>query len=105
MRAGILVEQITFLKPTTTRGDYNEEKTTYTPVIRTRAYVDHKKGNKIEVTDESFWTDIREFIVRIYHSIEPDFHILYQDNEYRILDIDEDREWQRMIIKAEKVNE
>lgn len=105
MKAGILTEKIVVQRPNVTRDEYNSETTTYVDHITTKAFVDHNRGNRIEVTDENFWTDIRTFVVRIYHDIQPTDRISYNNNIYRILDIDIDKELQRMVIKTEKVNE
>ena len=105
MKAGILTEKIIFKAPVITRGDYGDEDISYEDKIKTRAYVNKNNGNRIIINDEVYWTDVRTFIVRIYHEVDESYILEYQGHNYRILDIDKDARWQRMLISAEKIKE
>ena len=105
MRAGLLTEKIHFEKPILKKGDFGGNTMEYRRIITTRCDVLHDGGTRTEENNEMVWTNARTFVIRSYHHIKDDYIIVYNDERFRILNIDVDRELQRTTIKAEKVND
>ncbi|OAV64941.1 hypothetical protein Barb6_03051 [Bacteroidales bacterium Barb6] len=77
--------------------------------MRTRAQVTHgsgsRRGNKVLEADEIFTTYTVQFVIRLYHRINPDMIIIHEGIKYRILDIDRQLPQQRIVITAEIISE
>lgn len=105
MRAGTLREIISVESPTPTTNEYGERTYEYEEKIKTRASVEYLKGNRILENDEIFNAYTKVFTTRYYHKIKEDDIIVWNENRYRILTIEPDRERQKLIITTELINE
>lgn len=103
--AGLLNEIVVFKEPTLVRGDFGGNATIYTPIITTRARIVNDNGNRNVEETEMVWNYTKTFVVRYYHDIKDNYLITWNGEDYRILNIDKDRDKQQITIKTEKVNE
>ena len=105
MRAGLLTEEITFLRPTKQLDEYGSEVgNTYTPVITTRARIKYNNGSKVNADEEIFYFYNLEIIIRSYHQIQNDYLIEYKGEKYYIISQDSTLKDQ-ITITAGKYNE
>jgi head-tail adaptor len=104
MRAGILQEEIQILKLTHETNEFGEPFDLYTPCYKTRAEVTPLSGGRQDVNSEVFYAHTYRFIVRRYVDVNDFDRILWKDNQYRILNIDDDRQYNQKIINCELVN-
>lgn len=105
MRAGLLTERINVLQPVVTTNDYGEETTTWQNVYNTKARLVHTGGNRMNVNNEIFYNYTKTFQIRSYVPIQEYDRILWDGKQYRILDIEPDRQQQQITVKTELVND
>ena len=105
MRAGLLTERIDVLKPVVTVNDYGEETTDWQNIYTTKARLVHTGGNRMNVNDEIFYSYTKTFQIRNYVPVQDYYRILWDGKQYRILDIEPDRQQQQITVKTEIVND
>jgi len=105
MRAGILTEPITILKPVIIKNDFGAEKTDWINFIATRTNVRFNSGNRFTETNEIIHSCNLTFTIRYYHLIDESMKVAYKGKEYRILAINSDRLKQSTTIIGELINE
>lgn len=105
MRAGLLTERIDVLKPVVTVNDYGEETTDWQNIYTTKARLVHTGGNRMNVNDEIFYSYTKTFQIRNYVPVQDYYRILWDGKQYRILDIEPDRQQQQITVKTELVND
>lgn len=104
MRAGQLTELITILKLSVTQNDYGEQQDTYTEAGTTRANITPLSGGRTDENSEIFYEHTYRFIVRKYVNIGDFDRIRWNDKEYRVLNINQDRFLNQKVINAELIN-
>jgi|WetSurMetagenome_2_1015567.scaffolds.fasta_scaffold382465_2 SPP1 family predicted phage head-tail adaptor len=106
MRAGLLRETITIQQPVIEKDEYGSGNNSWKDLIRTRAQVTYKSGDKINQNNEIINTNNIIFTIRSYHQINDTYRILYKGKKYRILFIKmESYNKQSITITAEIINE
>ena len=105
MRAGILNETIQILRLKHETNEYNEQLDMYVPCCMTRANITTVSGGRTDVNNEVFYAHTYRFVVRRYVQVGDFDRLMWKDNQYRILNIDDDRVLQQKTITAELVNE
>lgn len=106
MLAGKLNEIITIEELQIIKNEYGEEQTDrYAPKIRTRAEVRYNNGNRITDNNEIFFAYDVTFIIRIYHNITELDRVIYDNQPYRILAIEKNKQYQLLNLKCELINE
>lgn len=105
MRAGLLKEKINIITPELTTNDYGEQTTEWLLKYSTRARLIHNSGNRIEPNGEVFYSHIKTFEIRDYVPVDDFDRIIWNDKQYRILDIEPNEEQMKKIIKVELVND
>lgn len=105
MKAGLLQELIDIYTPTTIKNDYGEETTSYVWKCSTRARLVHDNGNREIENNEVVFNHVKTFNVRIYVDVHNLDRIKWNDEYYRILDIEPDRKLQQKTIKVELIND
>ena len=105
MKAGLLTEQIEIYSPTTIKNEYGEETTSYIWSYSTRARLIHDRGNRDIENNEVVFNHFKTFHVRIYVPVHNLDRIKWNDEFYRIVDIEPDRKLQEKIIKVELIND
>jgi len=104
MRAGILNEKIQILKLVHETNEFGEAFDLYTPCCNTRAEVTPLSGGRTDENNEIFYAHTYRFVIRRYVKVGDFDRILWKGNQYRILNIDEDRIMNNKTINAELVN-
>lgn len=104
MRAGILNEKIQILKLQQTTNEFGEQFDLYAPCCSTRAEVTPLSGGRQDVNNEIFYAHVYRFVIRRYVNVDDFDRILWKDKQYRILNIDDDREYNQKVVNAELVN-
>jgi SPP1 family predicted phage head-tail adaptor len=87
MRAGLLRDTITFLRPVKVDTDYSGGEVEYCKAFSTRARAEHNSGNKVIDGGEVFSSCTVKFSIHHYHQVTPDMVIVCRKQRYRILDI------------------
>lgn len=105
MRAGLLRDTITILKPVKSDTAYGKGKVQYEQMYNTRAQVTHVGGNKAVENAEVITSYTVKFTIRMYHAITSDMVIQHLDKRYRILDINPLLSQQQKVIIGEVINE
>lgn len=105
MDAGTLYEKIQVLRLERTTNEFNEQLDMYVPCCETRAQVTPLSGGRRDVNHEVFYEHTYRFAVRRYVRIDEFDRILWREHQYRVMNIDDDRELQQKIITAQLVNE
>lgn len=105
MQAGVLQEVIKILSPQVITTEYGDQHTEYVLKTTTRAKVNYQSGNRSEINHEIFYDMSRTFTVRLYVNVTEEDHLVYNNREYRIINITPDRQYQQKTILAELINE
>lgn len=106
MQSGILNEIIVIERLKQKKNEFGEIETEeYTPTIRTRASVKYNSLNRVEDNAEIFFSQDVIFTVRIYNDVRNLDRIDWKGNKYRILSIEESRQFQQKTIHTELINE
>lgn len=105
MIAGRLNEIVSVWKPTTQINDYGERVETWVKVYDTRARVEYTGGRRAIENDEIWNPYSKRFELRSYVPIDEQCQIKWQNQMWRILTIERNREFNNIIINAELVNE
>ena len=105
MHAGEFNKIIQIAKKTVELGEYTDHEV-YQVVKTTKACVRHLNGGRDIQNSEIFYSDQVQFIIRYYHDIDDEDHIIYDGREYRITNIfrDSDSTVREIQINAELVN-
>lgn len=105
MRAGLLKEKINIITPIITTNDYGEQTTEWNIKYPTRARLIHTSGGRIMPNGEVFYSHIKTLEVRAYVPVDDFDRIVWNEKEYRILDIEPDESQMKKIIRVELVND
>lgn len=105
MIAGKLQDIITIQKPTIVQNEYGANSTVWNDYLTTKAQVTYNNGNRVNENDEIVFVYEIIFTVRIYHQIDEQMQIIWNNKKYRILSIEPDRDKQKQIIRAELIND
>lgn len=105
MRAGLLTEIITILRPVITKNEFGEDEETYKKHYVTRARVINNSGNREIDNNEIHNSYTKTFEMWKYVDIKETDWIDWNDKKYRILSIDLDKTQQKKTVKTEQVNE
>lgn len=105
MIAGILRERITIKKPVEVKNGYGGTDTTYEDVTTTRSAVKFNNGNRVDQNNEIVTTTNVTFTIRLYHSITNDMIVIWNNQKYRILSVNVEKEKQRINIIGDLINE
>ena len=105
MKAGLLKEKITILKPRVEKTQTGAQKMIYEDFYETRTHVINNSGNRENNSGEVFYSNNKTFIVRSYVPVNEHMIILYRGNKYKILSIDPNLWFGNLEIQTEKINE
>lgn len=105
MRAGLLTESIEIYEKTLVRNDYGEESENWVLKYSTKARLVHDGGGRVIQNDEVFYTHAKTFQVRSYVPVGDYDRIKWNDNFYRILNIEIDKKINNITIKAELIDD
>jgi len=105
MRAGLLKELIQIITPQLEINDFGEQTTEWVNKYETRARLIHTNGGRVNSNGEIFYSHMKTFEVREYVPIDDFDRIVWNDKQYRILDIEPDDDQMKKIIRVELVND
>lgn len=105
MRAGLLKEKIDIITPNITTNDYGEQTTEWEHKYSTRARLIHTSGNRIEPNGEIFYSYTKTLEIRDYVPVDDFDRIVWNEKQYRILDIEPDEGQMKKILRVELVND
>lgn len=105
MQAGLLNELIEIYKPSIDTNEYGEQVQAYTKSYETRSQVIYNNGNKSITNNEVFYDYQKTFKVRRYVEVCENYQIKYKGKFYRILSIEDIRQYNHKVITTELINE
>lgn len=105
MDAGSLTERIEILTPTIVKNEVGEQETQYILKYSTRAKKINNSGSRNLENHEIVYDYVKTFEVRLYVDVNEFDRIKYKEKYYRILNIDTNKELQKITIHTELVNE
>lgn len=104
-RAGQLNEKIEIYKVNWVKNDYGSQVEELELRTSTRAKLMNLSGNRMVENDEIVHNYSKSFLVRFYVEVEDYDKILWNGKYYRVIDIQEDRQYQEKIINTELIND
>lgn len=105
MRAGLLIERITFLKLVKVKTETGSEYNTYVPEHPCRAKVTYSGGDRENENGDIFFSHHINFEIRQGLKFDELYRIEWRERQYRILCIEQDRRNQSTRIITELVND
>lgn len=106
MQAGRLNEKITIQRQKYSKGEYGDQKIQeWYDLKDTKACVRYISGGRVDENNELFFGNNTIFEIRIYHDIQNLDRIKWDNQLYRIMNIEKDKIVQRKIITTELINE
>lgn len=105
MIAGQLTEKIEIYTSHLTKNDVGEQVNKWILKNSTKAHIINNSGVRSEENNEIVYTYTKIFEVRIYIDIDEFDRIKYKNKYYRILNIDTNKDLQKIAIHTELVNE
>lgn len=105
MQAGLLNKIIEVYQPVTTINEVGSSTITWECIITTRANVRNVGMNRGQQINEIFYPTTKEFTIRSYHSIDEFYRIKYDNKFYKIISVDNRREYNDIVILADLINE
>ena len=106
MKAGLLNQRIAVKRKSVIPGDYTD-KEVWNEVFQTWGSVKHDSGAREVENKEIFFSDNVTFLLRVYHDVHDEDHIVWNGREYRIVNIFPNLEsnYRQLEIKAELINQ
>ena len=105
MRAGLLTEDIEITRPVESKNEFGEKVLTYEQFYTTKARPIYGGGNRAQENGEILYNYNLSFEIYDYVQVKDTDHILYEENEYRILSIEHNKHQMKKIVRVEKVND
>lgn len=105
MQAGLLNEIIEIYKPSIESNEYGEQVQVYSKQYETRAQVIYDSGNRNTSNNEIVFNYHKTFKVRRYVEVMENYQIKYKNKMFRILSIEDIRQYNHKVITAELINE
>lgn len=105
MKSGLLNEIITIQRPVTVKNKVGEVEQTFKDLKNTRSEVQWNTGKRSVTNDEIVFDWTKTFNVRRYVDIQETDRIKWKDHLYRILSIEDNRQWNQKTIFTELINE
>ena len=105
MIAGKLTEVIGIYKLVTSTNEYGSVDNDYLKIKDTKAQVKYNSGNRVNQSDEYYNTSSITFIIRSYHQIDETMIITYNSRKYRIISIENNKQYNLINLITEEINE
>ena len=105
MQAGLLKELISIYKPELSSNEYGEQIQNYVRAYITKSQVKFNNGNRGESNGEIVSTYTVTFTIRRYNQIAENYLIKWYDRKYRILSIEDNKQYNYKRIIGELINE
>lgn len=105
MNAGDLKEVVRIFKPSITKNEYGEQLQDYKEVYKTKSQVKYNSGNRNISNDEVITNYTKIFIVRHYIDVKENYIIEWNNQRYKILSIENNKQQYYKQILTELINE
>lgn len=105
MRAGVLKDTIVIFRQASERNSAGEEVVSYERAETIRAQVKRTAQSRTQQNEETIFPARKTFIVRLYHQIPELSRVEHEGKMYRILSIDDDRDFQQKVIDTELIQD
>lgn len=105
MFAGTLNEFIDILQPIVVKNDFGEQKTVYEKKYSTRARLMHRGGNRVNENGDMTYNYTKQIQIRDKAPIKEYDIVVWNDKQYRILEIEPDKKAMALIITLDLINE
>ena len=105
MRAGLLVEHITFYRLEKVKTETGSEENTYVVDHRCRARMTYSGGDRTNENGDIFYSHRVNFEIRQGYDFDELFRIEWDGRMYRILSIEKDRHNMSVFISTELIND
>lgn len=105
MRAGLLKEPIRILESHLTTNDFGEQTEQWITKYNTKARLVNDGGDRSIINGEIFYSNIKTFEVRSYVPVDEFDRIQWNNQVWRILNIQPDKIKMNKTIRAELVND
>lgn len=105
MQAGKLNELIEIYKPSISQNEYGEQCQIYQKCYETKAEVVYNSGNRGISNNEVVYDYQKTFKIRRYVEVMENYQLKYKGKMYRILSIEDIRQYNHKVVRAELINE
>lgn len=105
MRAGLLTEPIEIYEKVLSTNSFGEQTEEWVYKYFTKARLVHDGGNRVIQNDEVFFAHSKTFQVRDYVPVGEYDKIKWDNNYYRILNIEPDKNMMNKTIKTELIDD
>lgn len=105
MKASDLEYRIEIYRQVVARSASGAANISYEYRCSTRAHIRYASGSRTVENNEIFYDVDRQFVVRHYVPVEETDIIHWNNQRWRILSIDRNREWNDIIIQTTLINE
>lgn len=105
MQAGLLKEWIEIQQETVTRDQLGGETREWSTVLKVRARIQDKNGDRTEENREAVFTSVKTVSIRYRPGIVRGMRLVWGGEKYRILSLDRNRNNMSWEIKCELINE
>lgn len=105
MQAGLLNELVEIYKPSIESNEFGEQVQVYIKRVDTRAQVIYDSGNRGVSNNEVIYNYQKTFKFRRYIELMENYQLKYKGKMYRILSIEDIRQYNHKVVRAELINE
>jgi SPP1 family predicted phage head-tail adaptor len=105
MQAGLLRDIIEIEKVIITKDTYGSDIETYEYYLKTKAQVIYSSGNRNITNSEVVYNYNTTFVIRYYIEITESMRIKFGGRYYRILSIENNKQFQQKTVITELINE
>ena len=105
MIAGILKEIVTIKRAAIVKNSFGEEVETWIDVTTTRAFVKQTTSQRTETNNEITYDFTKEFRVRYYVDVQPYDILVWNNQRYRIIQLDKQKDLQQITLITQLIND
>lgn len=105
MQAGLLNELVEIYKPSIESNEFGEQVQVYIKRVDTRAQVIYDSGQRNTSNNEIIYNYQKTFKFRRYIELMENYQLKYKGKMYRILSIEDIRQYNHKVVRAELINE
>lgn len=106
MQAGLLNELVEIYKPSIDSNEFGEQVQVYIKRVDTKAQVIYdSSGQRNTSNNEIIYNYQKTFKLRRYIELMENYQLKYKGKMYRILSIEDIRQYNHKVVRAELINE
>lgn len=103
MQAGVLNDIMYWKHPDVYQNDFGEQETVWSEPKKIRCSVKYNYLSRNNVNQDMVYDEETDFIIRYYHKICDYDIVIWNNDEYRILSIELEKDKQRKILRCQKI--